>query len=218
MLCFYYSRIERVHVDLFGPLRGDNTYKYVAVITCAFSKWTEVIAIENKEAPTVAKAIFEEWICRKGVMKMLVSDNGKEFCNKILEEMCKLMAIDKHNTTSYHPMANGQVERFNKDMKKYLTTMLEETSDWVKYLKPLQFAHNTAISRSTKFTPHYLTYLDDPRLPDTIETEEVISGSYTAEAFRRLQYAYNLVYKNNAEAREEYTRNFNKKSQRKEIY
>jgi hypothetical protein len=25
---------ERVHVDLYGPLRGDHNYKYVAVITC----------------------------------------------------------------------------------------------------------------------------------------------------------------------------------------
>ena len=30
---------ERVHIDLFGPLKGNPDYKYVAVITCAFSKW-----------------------------------------------------------------------------------------------------------------------------------------------------------------------------------
>ena len=125
---------ERVHVDLYGPLRGDHNYKYVAVITCAFSRWTEVVAIQNKEAPTVAKAIFEEWICRKGVMKLLVSDNGKEFANNILDELCKLMRIDKHLITSYHPQANAQAERFNRDMRKYLMTMLEETSDWFSFL------------------------------------------------------------------------------------
>ena len=91
--------------------------------------------------------------------------------------------------------------------------MLEETSDWVSYLKPLQFAHNTALNKSTKFTPHYLTYLDDPRLPDSIDKQNATySESYTADAFRRLKYAYNLVYSNNEQARIEYTKQFNKKS------
>jgi hypothetical protein len=141
-----------------------------------------------------------------------VSDNGKEFANNILEELCKLMRIEKHLITSYHPQANAQAERFNRDMRKYLMTMLEETSDWVTYLKPLQFAHNTALNKSTKFTPHYLTYLDNPRLPDSIDKQNATySESYTADAFRRLKYAYNLVYSNNEQARVEYTKQFNKK-------
>ena len=204
---------ERIHIDLYGALRGDPTYKYVAVITCAFTKWTEVIPLTDKEAPTVAKAVFEEWICRRGVMNRLISDGGKEFANQILDELCKLMKIDKHVVTAYHPMANGQVERFNRDMRKYLMTMLDDTSDWVSYLKPLQFAHNTAMNKSTKFTPHFLTFLDDPRLPDSLATPNVTySSSYSADAFRRMQYAYQLVYKNNEEARNAYTAHFNKKA------
>ena len=205
---------ERIHIDLFGPLQGDPNYKYVCVITCAFTKWTEVLPLPNKEAPTVAKAVFEEWICRKGVFQQLISDGGKEFANTLLDELCKLMNAKKHVVTAYHPMANGQVERFNRDMRKYLMTMLEDTTDWVAYLKPLQFAHNTAVSKSTHFTPHYLTYLDNPRLPDTISLthEATHNSSYSADAFRRLQYAYNLVYKNNEEARQAYTKNFNVKA------
>ncbi len=108
---------ERVHINLFGALKVDPNFKYVAVITCAFTKWTEVIAITDKEAPTVAKAVFEEWICRRGVMRQLVSDGGNEFANQVLDELCKLMNINKHVVTPYHPMANGQVKRFNRDMK-----------------------------------------------------------------------------------------------------
>ncbi len=55
---------KRIHIDLYGPLQGDPVYKYVAAMTCAFTKWTEVVPLINKEAPTVAKAVFEEWICR----------------------------------------------------------------------------------------------------------------------------------------------------------
>ena len=57
------------------------------------------------------------------------------------------MNINNHIVTPYHPQSNGQVERFNKDMKKYLRTMLDDTTNWVAFLKPLQFAHNTAVSK-----------------------------------------------------------------------
>lgn len=204
---------ERVHIDLFGPLKGDPNFKYVAVITCAFSKWTEVLPLTNKEAPTVAKAVFEEWICRRGVMLQLISDGGKEFANSILDELCSLMNAKKHVVTAYHPMANGQVERFNRDMKRYLLTMLDDTADWVAFLKPLQFAHNTAVSKSTQFTPHYLTFLDNARLPDSLShPNTTYSESYSADAFRRMQYAYQLVYRNNEEARQAYTKHFNAKA------
>ncbi len=209
---------ERVHIDLFGPLRGDPNFKYVAVMTCAFSKWTEVVPIPDKEATTIARVVFEEWICRRGVMLQLISDGGREFANNILTELCKLMDINKHVVTPYHPMANGQVERFNRDMRKYLTTMLDDTSEWALYLKPLQFAHNTALSKSTKFTPHYLTFLDHPRLPETVsQTQTTYSCSYSADAFRRMQYAYKLVYDNNEAARIAYTAHFNKKSKTRQF-
>jgi hypothetical protein len=54
----------------------------VAVITDAFTKWTEVIPIPNKEANTIVKSIFEEWICRRGVMFQLITDGGKNLQTK----------------------------------------------------------------------------------------------------------------------------------------
>ena len=51
------------------------------VITDAFSKMTELAAIESKSAITVALAIYERWFCRYGVPKVLVTDRGTEFVN-----------------------------------------------------------------------------------------------------------------------------------------
>ena len=204
---------DRVHIDLFGPLQGDPTYKYVCVITCAFTKWTEVVPITNKEAPTVAKAIFEEWICRRGPMEQLVSDGGKEFANKILDELCILMSTDKHVVTAYHSASNGQSERYNRDMKKYLKTMLDDTANWVAFFKTTSICSQFCSQQFPIFTPHYLTFLDNARLPGSIAgPEEQFSSSYSANAFKRMQYAYKMVFRNNEEARQSYTRQFNKKA------
>ena len=56
----------RVHLDLMTNLRvaSRNGHKVILVMTDAFTKYAEVIALENKEANTVARAFFEKWICR----------------------------------------------------------------------------------------------------------------------------------------------------------
>jgi hypothetical protein len=46
----------RCHMDLFGPLKTSNEgKKFVLCITGAFTKYTEIIAIKNKEASTITK-------------------------------------------------------------------------------------------------------------------------------------------------------------------
>ena len=55
---------ERVHVDLFGPLRTSTAgNKYILVMTDAFSKYAEMASILDKSATSVARAFLERWIC-----------------------------------------------------------------------------------------------------------------------------------------------------------
>ena len=75
---------QRVHADLFGPLKTSERQKhYVLCITDAFTKYIELVAIENKESATVAQAIFEPWFCRYGTPLDVVTDQGKEFCGEL---------------------------------------------------------------------------------------------------------------------------------------
>ena len=56
---------QRVHADLFGPLKVSGSQKnYILCMTDAFTKYVELVALLDKEAPTVATGIFERWICR----------------------------------------------------------------------------------------------------------------------------------------------------------
>ena len=69
---------QRIYADLFRFLvvsgRGK---KYILCITNAFTKYVELVAIDNKEAATVAEAIFEKWFCRYGIPMEIVTDRGK---------------------------------------------------------------------------------------------------------------------------------------------
>ena len=46
-------------------------------MTDAFTKYAEVVAIPDKEAPTVATKFFNKWICRYGVPSQIHTDGGK---------------------------------------------------------------------------------------------------------------------------------------------
>ncbi len=74
----------RIHADLFGPmLTVDSNKKFVLCITDAFTKYAVVTAIANKEAETVADAIYKDWFAKFGIPAQIHMDRGKEFVNKL---------------------------------------------------------------------------------------------------------------------------------------
>ena len=80
---------ERVHMDLFGPLRTRlvSGNKLILEFTDAFTKYTKLVPILNKEATTVARAFFERWIYRFGVPTVIVSDRDKKFLNEVMQDL-----------------------------------------------------------------------------------------------------------------------------------
>jgi len=208
----------RVHMDLFGPLRvrSASGKKYIMVITDAFSKYTELAAIEDKTANTVAKCFFEKWICRHGVPRTIVSDRGKEFLNSVMKDLCMFMGITHTATSAYHPQSNAQAETYNKTMIRYLSGMLDnsQTLDWEELLPAMMFCYNTHVQRSTLESPFFLTYAHSPRLPYfNLEAPRPLYGdSYISQAFTQLRLSFKRVRDNLEDARgfrEEY---FNRKA------
>ena len=53
-------------------------------------------------------------------MDILVTDNGKEFKNKVMEELCKNNGVIQRFTSSYHPQSNAQCERQNRTILSVL--------------------------------------------------------------------------------------------------
>ena len=63
------ARNQRIHFDLVGPLKSSTSkYKHILSITDAFSRWTELVPIEYKEAITVAKALWYNYDIDKSIL------------------------------------------------------------------------------------------------------------------------------------------------------
>ena len=205
---------QRVHVDLFGPLKtSDSGKKYVLVMTDAFSKYVEIVATPNKEAETVSLAIFNRWICRFGCPLEIVSDGGKEFVNKISQELYKLIGVKHSSTTAYNPKCNAQVERCNQTVAKYLASFVNSTTlDWELYLAPLAFSYNTSLHRTTKSTPFALTYGEEARIPSfpNPDVQRHYGESPPAEWYQRLQQARQLATQHSMQATARNEKDYNR--------
>jgi hypothetical protein len=151
----------------------------------------ETPAIYNKEAATVAKHIFESWICKFGTPLEFVSDYGKEFCNNLAKELYSLLQIKHSTTMPYWPQCNSQTEVANKTIHKYLATFEDTTMlDWKVYMAPMAFAYNTSVHRLIKMTAFFLTHGVEPRYPlfPNPDVQRYYGESQAADWYNTLQH------------------------------
>jgi hypothetical protein len=63
------------------------------------------------------------------------TDGGKEFVNKLSQELFTQLNVQHTKMSLAHPQCNAQVEVFNKTIKKYLTSFIDEIRlDWENFL------------------------------------------------------------------------------------
>ena len=209
---------QRVHVDLFGPLKASgNANKYILCITDAFTKHAEVIAIANKQADTVATEIFNKWICRFGSPIQIHSDGGKEFCNKLSDELFQKLDIKHTKTSPAHPQCNAQVEVFNKTVAKYLSSFVDQsTLDWEQYIPMLMFSYNTSYHSTIMTTPFELLFGMRPRVPSFPhqDIQRIHYGeSFASDRIHELQKARQIANQHMTTKTEQTKQVFDQKSQ-----
>ena len=78
--------------------------------------------------------------------------------------------MEKVHTTPYHPMTNGQCKRFNSTHCNMLGTLSEQDKlDWKAHLSSMTHAYNCTQHPSTTYSPYFLMFGRQPRLPVDFE-------------------------------------------------
>ena len=87
---------EIVAADIFGPLKpAARARTHILVLTDHHTRWVELIALPEPTAELVAEAIFEHRISRWGTMRVLLTDNGRQFTAPLLQQLADIYGI-KH--------------------------------------------------------------------------------------------------------------------------
>ncbi len=214
---------QQVHADVFGHLKtADGDKKIILCITDLFTKYVELVVQPNKEALTVVTEILNHWICHFGLPLELITDQGKEFTNKMAEHLFKSLDIRHSTTSSYHLQCNSQAEVCNKTIAKYLATFVDEsTLDWELYILALMFAYNTSFHRSIQTTLFSLTYGIEARLPSFFAPDFCLlhdPARQEGNLASRLQAARDLTVAHNLDATDRQKHYFHKKAKHHDFH
>uniref|UniRef100_A0A3P9PE55 Gypsy retrotransposon integrase-like protein 1 n=1 Tax=Poecilia reticulata TaxID=8081 RepID=A0A3P9PE55_POERE len=140
--------------------------RYMLVVMDYFTKYINLYVLPDQRAVTVAKCLFEDYICRHGVPHSLHTDQGRQFDSDLIKCLCLSMGVHKTRTSPYHSMSNGMVERANRSIKDQLAKYLySKGGEWDVHMKQVEFAYNTCVHSTTNFTPIFLVHGREARLP-----------------------------------------------------
>ena len=191
--------IELVHMDYLSLEPSKGNIENVLVITDHFTRYALAYPSKTQTAQATARILWDNFICHYGFPEKFISDQGRNFESDLIKELCKIAGVQKLHSTPYHPQGNEQCERFNSTLCNMLGTLSEEEkSDWKSYLGCMTHAYNCTKHASTTYSPYYLMFGRDPRLPIDVEFGLPKSNSgdnssksrYVQKLRRRLNYAF----------------------------
>jgi len=108
-------------------------------------------------------------VLEHGIPEKILTDQGTNFLSKIFKNTCKLLKIDKIQTTAYHPESNGALNRSHRtlaeDLRHYIN---KDQTDWDEWVPYAMFAYNTTPHTATGYTPFELMYGHQAELPTVL--------------------------------------------------
>jgi IS30 family transposase len=151
---------EKCALDILGPLiQTLDGHRYVLTFQDELSKYTLAVPIKQQDAMTVARAFVEEIVLKFGIPQSVLTDQGSNFMSEVFANVCKLLKIKIIKCTAYHPQSNGALGRTRRVLVEYLRCfILEDQSNWDKWLTYATFVFNTTPHTSTGYTPHEAQY------------------------------------------------------------
>uniref|UniRef100_A0A2N9G6F7 Uncharacterized protein n=1 Tax=Fagus sylvatica TaxID=28930 RepID=A0A2N9G6F7_FAGSY len=154
-------------LDIMGPLPiGRRQLKFLVVAIDYFTKWVEAEPLATITERNIQNFVWKAVICRFGIPRVLVSDNGKQFDNPRFRQFSQELGIHNHYSSPGHPQANGQVEVTNRSLLKLIKTRLEGAKGlWPEELPSILWAYRTTVRIPTGETPFRMTFGSEAVVP-----------------------------------------------------
>ena len=121
------TAFEKLHCDTVGPfIQSLDRQTQLLTIVDNFTRFGFAIPVKNKSV--IPKVLIELIRHIHTVLKLkvrcLMSDNGSEFDNTLLQEFTTSQGIQHEHSTPYQPSENGLVERYNCTLQETMKCLL----------------------------------------------------------------------------------------------
>ncbi|KAI2661080.1 Transposon Tf2-6 polyprotein [Labeo rohita] len=124
-------------------------------VVVRFSKACRFIPLPKLPSALETAEVLCNWVFRLyGMSEDIVSVRGLQFTSRLWACFFRLLGVNVSLTSGYHPQANGQVERLNQELTRFLRTYCQNhQEDWSRYLFWAEYAQNSLRKPSTNLTP-----------------------------------------------------------------
>ena len=150
------------------PSKGN--VENVLIITDHFTRYAQAFPSKSQMALTTAKLLWNNFILHYGFPAKIITDQGQNFESELIENLWQVAGVKKLHTSPYHPQTNGQCECFNSTLLNMLGTLTpEQKKDSKNHVSAMVHAYNCTMNADTWFSPYYLLFGREPRLPVDVE-------------------------------------------------
>ena len=132
-------------IDLCGPF---PTGESLLCVVDYYSRWIEVKAMKKTTASSVIN-VLKVIFATHGIPNTITSDNGPQFIAQEYRSFLKENGIKARHVTPEWPQANGEVERQNRTILKFIRAIKASGKRWQDELWTFLLAYRT--------TPHAVT-------------------------------------------------------------
>ncbi|XP_075990296.1 uncharacterized protein LOC142985941 [Anticarsia gemmatalis] len=129
------------------------------------SRWPEVWPMQGITAEEVAETLVREWISRFGVPATITTDQGTQFESDLFRRLLQTFATKRIRTTSYHPQANGIIERVHRQLK---ASIMCHNGEWLSALPLVLLGMRTVFKEDLKASVAEMLYGETLRVPGEI--------------------------------------------------
>ena len=168
--------------------------------------FTIAVPIKNKNAETICEAYRDNIYCVFGGSSRILTDNGSEFKNKEMQEVCDTLGLKHIFSPVYTPQSNGRLEGWHRFFKACIAKHIRGGGvEWDELVPLAVRAYNFFPCQSSKESPFVLMFGRDPITPvaKLLEPTPRYYGERGAalkmDTLRRL---YTVVVQNIRKARE----------------
>ena len=165
--------MELVHIDYVGmevtiATNKKPVVKHVLVVVDHFTRYVQIFITKNHMARTTAQVLYNNYFSIFSFPQRLMSDQGTEFCGKVIAAMCSLLGVEKIQTTPYHPQTNGSAERVHQMLQRMIGKLdLEKRKKWPAHIGLIIIGYNSTRSLVTGYSLYYLMFRRRPGYPLT---------------------------------------------------
>uniref|UniRef100_A0A6Q2Y968 Gypsy retrotransposon integrase-like protein 1 n=1 Tax=Esox lucius TaxID=8010 RepID=A0A6Q2Y968_ESOLU len=157
---------SHIAMDFITDLPDSNGYTSILTVVDRFSKMCRLIPLANlPNATELADLVFQQVFRQFGIPEDIVSDRGPQFISRVWRAFCDRLGVSVSLSSGYHPETNGQTERLNQDIGKYLRQQChKQPHDWSRFLPWVEYAQNSLIHSSLRLTPFQCVFGYQPPL------------------------------------------------------